>query len=90
MQENVILHVSETKRKFLFKNIVMENSKEQKILGVTIGNKLNLESHASELCKKISQKITAFSRLSSYLHNSKKRLIFNSIIKSQFSYCPLA
>ena len=39
----------------------MENSKKQKILGVTIGNKLNLESHASELCKKASQKITALS-----------------------------
>ena len=27
--------------------------------------------------------------MSSYLHNSEKKLIFNSIIKSQFSYCPL-
>ena len=28
-------------------------------------------------------------RLPSYLHNSEKKLIFNSTIKSQFSYCPL-
>ena len=32
---------------FLFCNILMENSKEQKILGVTIGNKLNFKSHIS-------------------------------------------
>ena len=75
---------------FLFCNILMENSKEQKILGVTIGNKLNFKSHISGWCKKASQKIAALSRLSSYLHNSEKKLIFNSIIKSQFSYCPIA
>ena len=74
---------------FLFHNILMENSKEQKIVGVTIENKLNFKSYISELCKKASQKIAALSRLSSYLNNSEKRLISNSIIKSQFSYCPL-
>ena len=58
---------------FLFHNILMENSKEQKILGVIIDNKLNFKSHISELCKKTSQKV----------------VIFNSIITSQFSYCPL-
>ena len=68
---------------FLFHNILMENSKEQKIVGVTI------KSYISELCKKASQKIAALSRLSSYLNNSEKRLISNSIIKSQFRYCPL-
>ena len=67
----------------------MENSKEQKILGVAIDNKLNFKSHISELCKKASHKIATLSRLSSYLHNSEKKLMFNSIIKSQFSYCPL-
>ena len=67
----------------------MENSKEQNILGVIIDNKLNFKSHVSELCKKASQKIAVLSRLSTYLYNSEKKLIFNSIIKSQFSYCPL-
>ena len=74
---------------FLFHNILMENSKEQKIVGIIIDNKLNFKSYISELCKKASQKIAALSRLSSYLNNSEKKLIFNSIIKSQFSYCPL-
>ena len=67
---------------FLFHNILMENSKEKKILGVIIDNKLNFKSHVSELCKKPSQKIAALSRLSSYLHSSEKKVIFNTIIKS--------
>ena len=74
---------------FLFHNILMENNKEQKILGVIIDSKLNLKSHISQLCKKASQKSAASSILSSYLHNSEKKSIFNSIIKSQFSYCRL-
>ena len=40
---------------FLFHNILMENSKEQKIIGVIIDNKLNVKS---EICKKASQKST--------------------------------
>ena len=46
---------------FLFHNILMENSKEQKIVGVTI------KSYISELCKKASQKIAALSRLTNYM-----------------------
>ena len=75
---------------FLFLNILIEQkSKEQKILRVIIDNKLNFKSRMSELCKKASQKVATLSRLSCYLHNSEKNSIFNSIIKSQFSYCPL-
>ena len=34
---------------FIFKNLVMENSKEQKILGVTVDDKLNCKSHIKVL-----------------------------------------
>ena len=61
----------------------------RKIPRVKIDGKLNFKSHMSELCKKPSQKILVLSRLSSYLHNSEKKLILNSMIKSQFSYCSL-
>ena len=37
--------------KFLFNNILQENSKEQKIIGVN-NNKLNFKSHISELFRK--------------------------------------
>ena len=38
----------------------MENSKEQKILGVTIDNKLNFKSHISELCKRLLRKFQLY------------------------------
>ena len=74
---------------FIFKGLVMKNSKEQNTLGVTIDNKLTFKSNIKNLCKKASQKIGALSRLSNHLNDSPKRLILNSIVKSQFSYCSL-
>ena len=80
MLGNVISCVSERiqQTKLIFKNLVMKKSKEQKILGVTKGNKLNCKSQIKELCKKPSQKIGALSRLSNYLNDSEKKLVFNS------------
>ena len=87
MLESVILCLGKDTRNetFIFKGFVTRNSKEQKILGVTIDNKLTFKSHIKNSCKKASQKIGAFSRLSNHLSDSKKRLLLNSIVKSQFS-----
>ena len=73
---------------FVYDNTEMKNSKENKILGVIIDNKLRFKSHVKNLCKKISQRIWALSRSTNYLNNSQKKMIFNALIKSQFSYCP--
>ena len=88
MQKNVILCVSgiALKTKHSYSMISLwKNNKEQKVLGVITHNKLNFKSHICELCKKSAQKIEALCRLSSYLHNSEKKLMCNSIVKLQFS-----
>ena len=59
----------------------MNNSKEEKILGVTIDKKLTFSSHIRELCQKVFQKISALSKISN--------LLFNAVVKSPFNYCPL-
>ena len=45
---------------FLFHNILMENSKEQKILGIIIDNKSNFKSHTSEIRKKLLRKLQLY------------------------------
>ena len=75
---------------YFFNNTEMENSIEEKTLGITIDNKLKFKSHVKNLCKKASKKTWALSRLTNYVNDSEKKLIFNTIIKFQFSYCPLA
>ena len=44
---------------YFFHNTKMKNSSEEKILGITIDNKLKFKSHVKNLCKKSSQKIPA-------------------------------
>ena len=65
---------------FVYDNSEMKNSKEEKVLGVIIDNKLRFKSHVKNLCKKASQKIWALTRLINYLSDSKKKIIFNALI----------
>ena len=66
----------------------LETSELETVLGLQIDNKLNLENHIKCLCSKASQRPGALQRFSSLLGAQKKNLLFNSIIKSQLSYCP--
>ena len=52
---------------FNFGNISHKNSKEEAVLGLTIDNKLSFDNHVKKVCRKTSQKICAFSRISNYL-----------------------
>ena len=67
----------------------ISNSKYEKLLGVTIDNKLNFNEHVSGLCKQASQKLRALARVSPYMNIIKRRTIMNAFINSQFGYCPL-
>ena len=42
--------------KFDFDNLVLENTKEDFVLGVTIDNKLTFDSHIKNICRKAGQK----------------------------------
>ena len=57
---------------FTFKDTIVTNRNEEKILGVSINNRLVFSSHIRELCKKSSQKISALSRISNQLMILKK------------------
>ena len=68
---------------FSYDNITIKNLSEEKILGITIDNKLSFKSHLKNICKKANQKRNALARI------TKRKTFLNSFIKSQFSYCPL-
>ena len=68
---------------------VVQNSQNEKLLCVTIDNKLTFKDHVEGLCKKASKKLHALTRVSRYMNTAKKRVIMKSFITSQFGYCPL-
>ena len=73
----------------IINNEVIECSKSVKLLGITIDSKLEFKEHLTKLCKKVSSKLHALARISSYMCKDKLRILMKSFIESQFSYCPL-
>ena len=75
--------------KFKLENVCLENKKKEVILGITNDNKLSFEIHRKSNCQKPGRKMRTLSRILPYLETDKKELLFKSMGKSQFSYCPL-
>ena len=67
----------------------LASSSYEKLLGILIDRYLSFDKHIKSLCRKAGQKLNTLARISNYLTHDQKRLLLNSIIKSQFSYCPL-
>ena len=60
----------------------------EKLLGIKINDKLTLNSHVEDVCKKDSMKIYPLARVTPYMTGSKKCILMNAFFRSQFSYCP--
>ena len=67
----------------------LASSSYEKFLGILIDRDLSFDKHRKSLCRKAGQKLNALVLISNYLTQDQKRLLLNSIIKSQFGYCPL-
>ena len=71
------------------KNNEILNSESEKLLGVTIDNKLNFNNHLQKILKKANQKVHVLAKITPYISIPKRRLIMNSFFISRFNYCPL-
>ena len=69
-------------------NETLKDRKQEKVLVVTVGNKLSFAMHLSNITKNANIKFNALTRVRKYMTADKKR-IFSSFIKSQLTYCPL-
>ena len=72
-----------------FNNLIIKSSKEVEISGIKIDNNLNFNNHIKSICRKAGQKLSALLRISSNLNMKQEKLLYKSMIKSQFNYCPL-
>ena len=66
-----------------------KNCKEFDLLGITVDKNLNFKGQMKNICRKPSQKLSALLRISSHINTDKKSSLYKSLIKSQFTYCPL-
>ena len=51
---------------FSYDNITIKNVSEEKILSITIDNKLIFKSHLKNICKKAHQKLHALARITKF------------------------
>ena len=58
-------------------------------LGAIIDKKLLFDSHINSLCKKTCQKLSRISWISIFIDLKTMQILFQSMIKSKFIYCPL-
>ena len=68
---------------------VIKSSNSEKLLGITIGSDFTFDKHINTLCWKASQKLHALSRISKYLSEHIKWILYKTFIMPQFNYCPL-
>ena len=59
------------------------------LLGIRLDQKLNFNLHINNICRSAANQPNALTRLKSYLIFNAKRVLINSYIISNFSYCPL-
>ena len=71
--------------KIILNNNEIASSNEE----ILLDSKLNFDSHIKSLCKKAGQKVSALGKINHYLTPDQKLLLLSSVVKSQFSYCPL-
>ena len=85
----IVIGDDDPNQKMILNNNEIVSSNEEKLLGILLDSKLNFDSHITSLCKKAGQKLSALARINHYLTQDQKLLLLNSVVKSQFSYCPL-
>ena len=80
IKDEVVINLEETE---------IKNSEYEKLLGIKVDTKLNLNEHLNDIISKASRKVNALSRVVPYMSLSKKKILMNSFFNLQFSYCPL-
>ena len=72
-----------------FNDLAFKNSKKVKILRITLDRSMGFNTHTKNIRKKAGQKLSALLRISPCLNQGKKIILYKSMLKSQFNYCPL-
>ena len=72
-----------------FQGNTIESSDCLKLLGVTIDEQLNFNTHINEICKKASQRVGVMLRLKNLIPTNAKLTLYKSAILPYLTYCHL-
>jgi len=67
----------------------LKERKSVKLLGITLGNNITMDTHIRNICKKAGAKLSALARIAKFSCEQKRIILMRSFITSQFNYCPI-
>ena len=85
----VVIADDHPSHKIILNNNEIATSNGEKILGILLDSKSKFDSHITSPVKTVGQKLSALARIYHYLIPDQKFLLLKSVVKFQFSYCPL-
>ena len=68
---------------------ILKTTKQENVLGVSLDNKLEFATHSLFNTKNANKEFNALTRIQKYMTTDRKKLIFPSVVKLQFTFCPL-
>ena len=68
---------------------IMQNSDNERLLGVIVDANLNFNCQLENILKTASTKVHMLARITPYMSFPKRKLLMNSFFTSQFNYCLL-
>ena len=68
-------------------NKLIPISKDIKLLGVTLDNRLKFDGHIADICRKVRRQVNALNRLKNILLYKTKEALYRAFILCNFFYC---
>ena len=60
-----------------------------KVIRITIDSRLNFSQHVSILCIKAARQLNVLARISKYIDETSRKMIYSSFVRSYFNFCPM-
>ena len=60
-----------------------------RLLGVELDYQLNFNEQISRICQKVARQLNVLQKISKFLSEETRLLVFNFFIRANFSYCPI-
>ena len=83
----MIKNISDSCPNVYIENIQIKQVHECKTLGVTIDQHLSWKSNTENICKKVTEGISAIRRIKPFVDQDTLILIYNTIVRPYFDYC---
>ena len=67
----------------------IENTQNEKLLGIIIDSKLNFDKHIQQIWSRASANLKALARIAQFMNITKGKILMNPFFNAQLSYCLL-